>query len=384
MRPLQLPHNRRVCPPVGTLMNPADESEEQQLSPSASKDQTLRTLSFPNKLWKIVNECRSGAISWTTDGTAVAINYAKFQSDYLENRLDIFKTNNITSFIRQLNLYGFRMVSPQYRVTMGNPERPDLHVFRNDSFIRGRPDMLQAVTRKTGGLRAKMSQKEDGASPGPSSGAKQQNGHVEGAHGGRSQGNAMPRHKHGAARSAVDRQRRDGQVVGALGGPSSRPSGTTMLMVNGTSPDMPGYDYNANYWDSILYSSQESTSDTESSDEEDESSLYSATEEELASPSAESSTSAASEEVVVDYEASDSLVDGLIQRTIERSESAPDSYRSELDLLLDPNQPPSVVLRMFGGEEDLTLPTIEEYLRVDPGIRPVGESSDEECSETSP
>lgn len=124
-----------------------------QLS-SASKDQPLLTLRFPKKLWKIVNDCKSGAISWSTDGTAIVIDYAKFQIDYLDNRLDIFKTKNITSFIRQLNLYGFRKVSPHYRVAVNN-ESPDLHIFRNDSFVRGRPDLLQEVTRKTGALRSK-------------------------------------------------------------------------------------------------------------------------------------------------------------------------------------------------------------------------------------
>ncbi|KAH9375720.1 hypothetical protein HPB48_017598 [Haemaphysalis longicornis] len=365
-------------------MDPADEPEDSQLSPSSSKDQSLRTLSFPNKLWKIINECRSGAICWTTDGTAVAINYAKFQSDYLENRLDIFKTNNITSFIRQLNLYGFRMVSPQYRVTMGNPERPDLHVFRNDFFLRGRPDLLQLVTRKTGALRAKMSQRDDGAGAGPSSG-RQQNGHADGSHGGRNQGNALPRHKHAAVKRPVDRQRRDGQV-GAIGGPSPRPPAAPTFRVNGPPLDMQGgYGYNANYWDSMLWSSQESTSETESSDEEDDYSPNSGTEEEPTSAaSAGSSTSVVSEEAVVDYDAEDSFVDGLIQRTIGRNEGTSDNCAREMALLLDPNQPPSVVLMFHGAEEAHNLmPSIEEYLRVDPGIRPVGESSDEEDAETS-
>lgn len=363
-------------------MNPAGEPGQSQLRPSSSKDQPLRTLSFPNKLWRILGECTSGAISWTSDGTAVAINYAKFQADYLENRLDIFKTRNITSFIRQLNLYGFRMVSPQYRVTVGNSERPDLHVFRNDYFVRGRPDLLQSVTRKTGALRAKMSQRDDGAGPGPSSG-RQQNGHANGAPGGRNPGNILPRPKHAPVKRPVDGQRRDGQA-GAVGGPP--PFAAAPLGVNGPPSDMPGgYDYNANYWNSLLWSSQDSTTETETSDEEDDYSPHSGTEEKRASAaSAGPSTYTASEQVVVDYDAEDSFVDDLIQRTMARNESTPNSCANEMAVLLDPNQPPSSAVMMLHGAEEANslMPSIEEYLRVDPDIRPVGESSDEESDES--
>lgn len=136
-------------------MYQCDVSKKLRLS-SSPKDEYLLTLRFPKKLWKGVNECMSGAISWSSDSTAVVIDYSKFQSSYLDNRLDTFKTNNIPSFIRQLNLYGYRKVSLHYRIFVGNPENADAHVFRNDSFLRGRPDLLQGVTRKTGLLRGRM------------------------------------------------------------------------------------------------------------------------------------------------------------------------------------------------------------------------------------
>lgn len=144
-------------------MFPSDLAKKLFLSNTSPtpKEQSLLTLRFPKKLWKIVNECTSGAIAWSSDGSAVVIDYTKFQTDYLDNRLDIFKTTNITSFIRQLNLYGFRKVSPHYRVSIGNPNSADIHIFRNHSFIRGRPDLLQGVTRKTGALRSRMFHHKD-------------------------------------------------------------------------------------------------------------------------------------------------------------------------------------------------------------------------------
>ncbi|KAH6948735.1 hypothetical protein HPB50_026093 [Hyalomma asiaticum] len=121
-------------------------------------DEPLLTVRFPKKLWKIVNECKSGAIAWSEDGTSIVIDYLKFQCEYLDNPLDTFKTKNITSFIRQLNLYGFRKVTPHYRTSGKSTECPtDLpHIFRNDSFVRGRPDLLHEVTRKAVALRSRQ------------------------------------------------------------------------------------------------------------------------------------------------------------------------------------------------------------------------------------
>ncbi|XP_037279775.2 uncharacterized protein LOC119172730 [Rhipicephalus microplus] len=125
---------------------------------SASMDPPLLALRFPEKLWRIVNDCKSGAITWSVDGSAIAIDYMKFQVGYLENRRDIFKTKNITSFIRQLNLYGFRKISPPCSL---DSEKTGLHFFRNRSFAKGRPDLLPEVNRKSGKLWSKAQKHHD-------------------------------------------------------------------------------------------------------------------------------------------------------------------------------------------------------------------------------
>ncbi|KAH9362819.1 hypothetical protein HPB48_015218 [Haemaphysalis longicornis] len=116
-------------------MRPSNAPEASQF-PSSSSDQPLLTSSFPTKLRKLADECKSGAITWSADGTGVAIDHTNSRWDYLDSRLNIFKTTSIASFARQLNLYGFQKVSP------------DLHVFRNDSFDKDRPDILLAVACK--------------------------------------------------------------------------------------------------------------------------------------------------------------------------------------------------------------------------------------------
>ncbi|KAH8019038.1 hypothetical protein HPB51_016138 [Rhipicephalus microplus] len=125
---------------------------------SASKDSPLLPLRFPEKLWMIVNDCKSGAISWSVDGSAIAIDYMKFQVGYLKNRPDIFKTKNISSFLRQLNMYGFKKISPPCSL---DSEKTGLHFFRNRSFAKGRPDLLPEVNRKSVELWSKAKKRHE-------------------------------------------------------------------------------------------------------------------------------------------------------------------------------------------------------------------------------
>lgn len=132
----------------------------------------------------------------------MVIDFYKFRLDYLDNGVDIFKMNNVASFIRQLNLYGFRKVGHKHRVTTGSQGRPELHVFRNDSFITVHPDTLPAVARKKGVIRAKVDEKDEDGGPGRSSGKPRQcHGPMHGGRVVHSQGNGMPsRHRQAAVR----------------------------------------------------------------------------------------------------------------------------------------------------------------------------------------
>ncbi|XP_076664988.1 heat shock transcription factor, X-linked member 4 [Andrena cerasifolii] len=109
------------------------------------------SLRFPQKLWRIVSECSSGAIQWSQNGTTILLDYKRFQEQYLDGGNSIFKTRNITSFIRQLNLYGFRKVTSHNRDPICNSHNPDVHEFLHENFRTGRPDLLSMVYRKTPG-----------------------------------------------------------------------------------------------------------------------------------------------------------------------------------------------------------------------------------------
>jgi hypothetical protein len=83
-----------------------------------SVNNDLSQLSFPEKLWYLVNEPKCEQIDWGPEGTSIIIpNNQEFSKNVLNNPSRVyFKTKNLSSFVRQLNLYGFRKVSDHRKV----------------------------------------------------------------------------------------------------------------------------------------------------------------------------------------------------------------------------------------------------------------------------
>lgn len=105
---------------------------------------------FPTKLFDAVTTCSTGAICWSDDGHSILINYSLFKGDYLNS---LFKTANITSFVRQLNLYGFRKgkdcsaESGSRRGGRRGSHEPEFHIFYHPMFVRDRPELVSRITR---------------------------------------------------------------------------------------------------------------------------------------------------------------------------------------------------------------------------------------------
>ena len=78
------------------------------------ENNTVLGLSFPRKLWRIVEDATFTSVHWNNKGDTVVIEADLFQMEVLQHRgVDqIFETDSIKSFIRELNLYGFRKIRP--------------------------------------------------------------------------------------------------------------------------------------------------------------------------------------------------------------------------------------------------------------------------------
>lgn len=94
---------------------------------------------FIMKLFKMVTESPLHLIRWTDDGEAFVITSPEdFSKDVLPR---FFRHNNISSFVRQLNMYGFHKLP--------NPSCDNFWEFIHPSFKKGRPELLYDLKRKS-------------------------------------------------------------------------------------------------------------------------------------------------------------------------------------------------------------------------------------------
>lgn len=118
---------------------------------------------FPAKLWRLVSNPAIRSIFWDSQGEAIVINRQLFEREILSpippgaDRLDTFKTKNFSSFVRQLNLYGFRKVDPASRDSSLPSEHCSTYYhFSNPNFKRSNPGLVTTLRRLTVENKAKL------------------------------------------------------------------------------------------------------------------------------------------------------------------------------------------------------------------------------------
>ena len=116
---------------------------------------------FPAKLWHLVNNPANRAICWDSSGEVIIIDQQLFEKQILSpgsiasDNADAFKTTNFSSFVRQLNLYGFRKAGPA-NTAPTNVITGTHHHFFNLNFKRNHPELLVNLRRLTVDNKAKL------------------------------------------------------------------------------------------------------------------------------------------------------------------------------------------------------------------------------------
>uniref|UniRef100_A0A8C0FK86 HSF-type DNA-binding domain-containing protein n=1 Tax=Bubo bubo TaxID=30461 RepID=A0A8C0FK86_BUBBB len=115
-------------------------------------EREFSSLSFPQKLWRIVESDKFQSIWWSESRKCVAINAELFKEEVLgrEGPLRVFSTQKMTSFLRQLNNYGFTKMRRDRQRSAYLPEFLILHYY-NPTFNREHPHLLAQCKRRVGG-----------------------------------------------------------------------------------------------------------------------------------------------------------------------------------------------------------------------------------------
>ncbi|KAL7832941.1 hypothetical protein SRHO_G00299620 [Serrasalmus rhombeus] len=119
------------------------------------KEVNFSTLTFPQRLWHIVEDTAYKSIGWHQWGTCIIIDVELFLAEILsqQGELKIFETSVLKSFKRQLNLHGFkkiRSLEGRLESTCMDQGESTLkkEVYYNGYFRREHPELLMHVKRR--------------------------------------------------------------------------------------------------------------------------------------------------------------------------------------------------------------------------------------------
>ncbi|XP_023608760.1 heat shock transcription factor, X-linked member 3-like [Myotis lucifugus] len=131
--------------------SPQDNPQPQDPNQGATNvegNNILLGLSFPRKLWKIVEDDAFTSVRWNDDGDTLIIEENLFQREILCRRGEeqIFESKSLKSFIRLLNLHGFSKIRPGNSSVCSPGNK--MMIYQNCNFQRDKPWLLENIMRK--------------------------------------------------------------------------------------------------------------------------------------------------------------------------------------------------------------------------------------------
>ncbi|KAL3669485.1 hypothetical protein V7S43_005877 [Phytophthora oleae] len=120
---------------------PASSGPDAQASTSAAPV-------FLQKTYDMIESSPQAVACWSETGTSFII---KLPREFAKTMLPrYFKHNNFSSFVRQLNFYGFRKhKKDEIVISTEEDESKNWWEFYHEKFLRGRQEMMAQIRRKT-------------------------------------------------------------------------------------------------------------------------------------------------------------------------------------------------------------------------------------------
>ena len=128
-----IPYQLSICNHMSDLVG---DNEKEKHSVLTNKMKGVKLLRFPMLLYKILDQDEHpSVVSWCLDSqNFIVYNRKKFQDELMPQ---YFQSSSWQSFLKQLNVYGFR------RATKSR----DLTVYYHKDFIQNKPGLINKIKR---------------------------------------------------------------------------------------------------------------------------------------------------------------------------------------------------------------------------------------------